>query len=684
MSIDQRYFRYLDHLGATEAVRALVERPDASDLVALRHDVDHDLDLALEMAFWEHQRGCRASYYLLHSAAYWNDDRLLDKCLQLQDFGHEVGLHLNCVTEWVRGEIDDVDVRLAHLLQLLRSGGVDVVGVSAHGDRACYEWGFINYWIFAELQPDNPGLNESGRSAEGVPVEERQFQIDYPTKGVVERDDGATLTLWRSSLSSHGLRYDAYHASSDTYLTDSGGGWTRSPDPLDLDLSGGRHQILMHPIYYQGPQRYYFIMSTARSGSKWFSEVADAGTSAIGRHEFTLNHHYVGDELVAEKRTAQGFRSLVHQPAEIRRLIADARTWIEEQVVGDWAEANVYVVHCLSQMKLYFPEATWIHLHRHPYDVVRSLLERGWYETPEDEQHPVIDVEGWDALTQLEKVCHYVRRVNERLLREGIPRVKLEEVSADQEALSRKLTELEIASFPRLLSPVWSDRSNASRTRNISTVENWSRDARKTVQKICGPVASALGYKRRVPLQAHLLAWSRFGRRGSREAGDRKSVSQEPRLLLSSDVLSPTAWSVSGGKLASSTQERLVVYPGGERHTWITAGTGGGDTGSSPKPVGFEPGSYISGSIRVNVKSNAEVTAGVFALLYDAGGELQSRRRIGNVNPSGETTHVSFKPAANCSTFLIALYVPVEPVVECISVEHLQVYEIPVGLTERD
>jgi hypothetical protein len=571
MSINKRYFRYLDHFGRTETVSSLHSQAGSADVVALRHDVDHDLDLALEMGFWEHQRGCRASYYLLHTASYWRDERLLEKCLQLQDFGHEVGLHLNVVAESVRGEIDDFEGRLAEVLERLRCGGVQVTGVSAHGDQVCYERGFANYWMFGELRPEDPLTTETGRSAEGVPVEDFRFQLNHPPSETLEREDGGRLALWSVSLAEYGVGYHAYHVPWDTYLSDSGGEWTRSADPLELDLSRGRHQVLMHPTYYRGPQRLYFIMSTARSGSRWLTDVLSAGASVTARHEFTLNHRYADGEFVAEKRTAAGFRSLVHQPGELRRRIADARTWIEDRVSGDWEETNVYLVHALPKGEHYFRDATLVHLHRHPYDVVRSFLARGWYETPDDEHHPVMDVEGWDELTQLEKVCHYVRRVNEGLLARGLPRFALEDVSGGWAALERRLAALGVASFRRLAASTRGRVVNASQT-PVPPVESWLSKERRTLQRICGPIAATLGYGRGVGLRSQAVARLRYrrilhdGSTPTRTSGDRPV---EPAVLLSNAVLSEDGDSlhVSGGSPQSVDSRQVVVRPDGERHT---------------------------------------------------------------------------------------------------------------------
>ncbi|MEE9131736.1 MAG: hypothetical protein V3T84_17105, partial [Phycisphaerales bacterium] len=89
MTIKDDYFRYLDHIGTSVPMRELSAHPEWSDAIALRHDIDHDLDLALEMAHHEHERGIRATYFLLHTCDYWNDPRFAVKCAQLEAYGHE-------------------------------------------------------------------------------------------------------------------------------------------------------------------------------------------------------------------------------------------------------------------------------------------------------------------------------------------------------------------------------------------------------------------------------------------------------------------------------------------------------------------------------------------------------------------------------------------------------------------
>jgi hypothetical protein len=251
MTINQDYLEMLDHLGPTVTVAEFIAQSSKPDLIALRHDVDHDLDLALAMAHLEHAAGRRATYFILHTAPYIHDEEFLEKCLKIQDYGHEIGLHLNALSPWCDGETDDPIGDLSAWLDSLRDAGVEIVGSAAHGDQACYEHGFINYWIWRELRGDDPAVRENGLTAEGVRRgSDDDRSVSYPSSDAVIRADGARFPLWSVSMESLGLSYEACRAPFDRYWSDSGGSWKRSPNPMEHDLSRGRHQVLVHPIWW--------------------------------------------------------------------------------------------------------------------------------------------------------------------------------------------------------------------------------------------------------------------------------------------------------------------------------------------------------------------------------------------------------------------------------------------------
>jgi hypothetical protein len=68
--------------------------PEAGDLL-LRHDVDLSLEAALQLARLEHERGARATYFLMTESVFYNLDseRGRETLRELRSLGHAVGLH---------------------------------------------------------------------------------------------------------------------------------------------------------------------------------------------------------------------------------------------------------------------------------------------------------------------------------------------------------------------------------------------------------------------------------------------------------------------------------------------------------------------------------------------------------------------------------------------------------------
>ena len=654
MSIRSDYFKYLTHLGKTVTVRELFENPYVPDMIALRHDVDYDLDLAIEMSYWERESGIRSTYFLLHSAPYWNDLRFIEKCLQIQDFGHEIGLHLNILAEWMRCKVDNLASYLERLLASLRKSGIRVTGVSAHGDRLCYERQFVNYWCFSELRPSDPVIAESGISAEGIPVKEENFQIRYPESHRITRGDDNVFDLWSISMKGLGFDYDATHVPYDSYYTDSGGRWHRSPDPGNHILTSGRHQILMHPIYWRGPQKIYFFLSAARSGSKWLANFLEQATPLRARHEFTLNHRFVEGKLVPEKHTSAGFNDLIVQKVTVRELMIEARTWIDE-IPGDYAEANVYLERFLPLMEEVFPDAMLIHLYRDPKDVARSIVNRDWYDTPEDCRHPVMEVDGWGNLTQFEKACWYVRKTNETLLRSCQYRIAFEKMVSDFEYLTKQLKLLDIPVFPRLAREEFSKKINVNVNSEFPNYNEWPEEYKAIFHSICDPINKVLGYE----TLCTMLTVDRGSvqpDRGMHDAG----VSKEKKLhevVLEIDFRDSRydRYSTKDCEVRS-VDDGIEIIPEVGKHAHFLMG--GGTWDYLKKGEGWEPeiGYYYQGVLELEFCQDVSVQ--LFCLMYDASGSLVVKRSLGIVRHDALPFKFSFKARSDARRFNIVVYVP--------------------------
>jgi hypothetical protein len=198
-------------------------------VIGLRHDVDNVIEPAVAFAAWEADRGYRSTYYILHTAPYWQDKGLLVRSLELiAGCGHEIGIHNNAISAALTTKKDPRMI-LAEAVAELRGYGFDIRGTVAHGDPLCYGPDgmvrFVNDEMFTECE--RPTIGRPERSVAGVDIR--------PVP-----------------LSTFDLDYDANWLGRRVYLSDSGGAWsdpgfdaTADGFPFDAQL-----QMLVHPDWW--------------------------------------------------------------------------------------------------------------------------------------------------------------------------------------------------------------------------------------------------------------------------------------------------------------------------------------------------------------------------------------------------------------------------------------------------
>lgn len=201
----------------------------APGVIGLRHDVDDNqgsLVTAMHLAEWEFEHGYSSTYFLLHGSHYWGEEMLM-AAERLEELGHEVGLHVNCIAEGLRTNRDPRAI-LREAIDELRTA-VRVVGVVAHGDSLCHEAFFVNDEMFIESRRANCG------------AENRTI-----TWG------NASVKLHPVSRGDYGIEYDPNWLSRGDYLSDSGGRWSKPFDEVAERFPfDGQLHILMHPDWWQ-------------------------------------------------------------------------------------------------------------------------------------------------------------------------------------------------------------------------------------------------------------------------------------------------------------------------------------------------------------------------------------------------------------------------------------------------
>jgi hypothetical protein len=224
-----RYAAFLDRLADRTRFDVVPLREFAAAsareraVVGLRHDVDDRLESALRLAELEHDRGLRATYFVLHTASYYGRDDLITNLLRLQELGHEIGWHNDLVT-LQRVERADVRRYLASELSRLRAAGIAVTGTAAHGSEWCHRLGFHNNYAFTGWDEPVPGFPAT----------------DVPDK---------------LSPADFGLEYEAYHLDNELYFSDSSFDATANrwhPDLLDVGavLAGDKAIVPIHPCHW--------------------------------------------------------------------------------------------------------------------------------------------------------------------------------------------------------------------------------------------------------------------------------------------------------------------------------------------------------------------------------------------------------------------------------------------------
>ncbi len=215
-------------------------------ILLIRHDVDHDIETACEIARWEFEKGFKATYCILHTAWYYGaigDDgrhrhsRLLISGLQtLLELGHEVNFHNNLVATALQHGTDPIEM-LEQELEFFDSLGIPVIGTSTHGDRLCRQLNFRNWEIFSECCD---GRHGGPRTIE--------HKLD---NGHVNR-----VSLGTCSMQKFGLEYEAYDIHRDIYHSDSGGRMRTKDSGRGRRMFGreeGRGEVvgvLTHPIWW--------------------------------------------------------------------------------------------------------------------------------------------------------------------------------------------------------------------------------------------------------------------------------------------------------------------------------------------------------------------------------------------------------------------------------------------------
>ncbi len=249
-----------------------------------------------------------------------------------------------------------------------------------------------------------------------------------------------------------------------------------------------------------------FVLSTGRVGSKTLTALLALSSRVVSEHEPWPRLVRASYEAYLEGPsigTSEKWRAVVYAARDDLVCEANRRGRI-------YVETNNRLTYLAPALAACFPASRFVHLHRHPYEVVRSAMRRGYYEShnwdfarvrPRPDEPLAAQ---WEALPRLEKCAWYWARANgeARAFLAGLPETRRLDLRADDlfagdEATLRGLFALAGVDFPpaALVEDVLGQRINAAVRGSYPVPAEWSDGEREAVWRQVGSVAEALGYR---------------------------------------------------------------------------------------------------------------------------------------------------------------------------------------------
>ena len=229
-------------------------------VVGLRHDVDIDLNLALQFSETESKLGFRSTYFILHTAPYYlasnnnmsvHSESIIPILKKMQNERHfEIGWHNDLVTLQAVYNINPVTF-LHNELAWLRGNGINIYGSASHGSNYCYVYKYLNYYFFEECT--------------------------YPVVGQFINNlalpiDGIMVPMKKGKFSDFNLEYEAYFINNNKYYSDAtitnGVRWNIGMLNIDQLHAGDRVIILLHPVHWHQASLYADVESFHIYGQK--------------------------------------------------------------------------------------------------------------------------------------------------------------------------------------------------------------------------------------------------------------------------------------------------------------------------------------------------------------------------------------------------------------------------------
>ncbi len=245
-----------------------------------------------------------------------------------------------------------------------------------------------------------------------------------------------------------------------------------------------------------------FVLSTGRVGTQTVAQVLSLSSDIDAVHERR-------PRLLALTRRCYQI-GISDVDAVAREFVASRSDFIRQAYHADhwYAETSNRITYLAPALAATFPRAKFIHLHRHPAEVVRSGMRRRWYNGHSEDRfriEPRVDDafrDQWQDWSEFEKVCWYWHAVNRYALdffgglaNDRILSLRSADLFLSCSGASRVFELLNVTAPPHAeIKRVLARRCNAQRQGTFPEYEHWSTEQRRKLKDIAFSTAAELGY----------------------------------------------------------------------------------------------------------------------------------------------------------------------------------------------
>lgn len=249
--------------------------------------------------------------------------------------------------------------------------------------------------------------------------------------------------------------------------------------------------------------RSLFVLSCGRTGTDTLAHVLATSPAVWALHE-------PEPQLMAERKEAR--TRVYDEPTKFNKIFIASRAHslvaarMRSRIYAETSARLTFFAPVIADL---LPNAKFVFLHRHPGEIVRSGMRRGWYVAHQADKHRIAPVRGetgfdeWENWNPFEKVCWYWNAYHRFILDfvKELPSERwLELRSTDffdpsTGAAEAVLRFLDVSPPEDRIRAELSVRHNAQGAGDFPHHSDWSRPQKEALLKVAGHTMGELGYE---------------------------------------------------------------------------------------------------------------------------------------------------------------------------------------------